>query len=135
MKLKKIVFIFIIVLSVIFDFYIGFLAFGDYLFSGKTIKVKSQNEEIVKEIKEHFKIDYNISKITYYQTFPDGYKIDIYDDKDEKQEIMEDDYKYTKIEDYFYKVKRDISNTVYILVLSILVEGIVIIIYKWKLLR
>ena len=48
---------------------------------------------------------------------------------------MEDDYKYTKIEDYFYKVKRDISNTVYILVLSILVEGIVIIIYKWKLLR
>lgn len=79
--MKKIVLlVFIILVFILLDLFTGFLVFIDILKDLKTIKVESQGEVIVQDIKEHFNIDYNITKVTFQSGIPDGYYLMIYDE-------------------------------------------------------
>lgn len=123
---KKILYLILIIIFVLVDFYTAFLAFIDYLAEYKTIKTDNQNSYIVKEIKEHFKIDYNIKKVRFFAGIPDGYYLYIYNEKNEVKRVFEDNHEDSEIYDYFRNVKADIPQHLIYLIIEILVELLVI---------
>ena len=66
---KRVLLVVIILIFILLDLFTGFLVFIDILKELKTIKVESQGEIIVQEIKEHFNINYNITKVTFKVEF------------------------------------------------------------------
>lgn len=127
---KKIILAILILIFLVIDLYTSFLTFLDYIAEYKTIRIENQNEYIVKEIKEHFNINYDIKKITFWSGIPDGYYLKIYNKNNQIQEKFEDNHEDSEIFDYFRNIKADIPLHLFYLVIEIIIE--IIIIYKIK---
>ena len=127
---KKIILAILILIFLAIDLYTSFLTFLDYIAEYKTIRIENQNEYIVKEIKEHFNINYDIKKITFWAGIPDGYYLKIYNKNNQIQEKFEDNHEDSEIFDYFRNIKADIPLHLLYLVIEIIIE--IIIIYKIK---
>ena len=64
---KRTIYIILIILFILLDLYTAFLTFLDYLAEYKTIEIYNQESNIVKEIKEHFNISYDIKRLDLSQ--------------------------------------------------------------------
>ena len=127
---KKILYVILIVIFVWVDLYTAFLAFIGYVAGYKTIKTENQEAYIVKEIKEHFKIDYNINKVRFLAGIPDGYYLDIYNAENQVERVFEDNHENSEIYDYFRNVKADMPQHLIYLIIEILLELLVIFIIE-----
>ena len=123
---KKSLYVILITLFILVDLYIAFLAFIDYLAGYKTIEIDNQESYIVKEIKEHFKIEYDIKKVRFLAGIPDGYYLDIYNKENQVQRVFEDNHEESNIYDYFRNVKEDVPQHLIYLTVAIIFELIVI---------
>lgn len=131
--LKKIIYIISIIIFIILDLYLSFLTFLDYLAEYKTIKNICQTDYIIQEIKEQFKINYDIKEITFYSGIPDGYYLEIYNMENKAETVFDDNHEDSKIFDYFNNnVKADIPKHLKHLVLTIILEIIIVIMVKRK---
>lgn len=125
--MKKIVLlVFIILVFILLDLFTGFLVFIDILKDLKTIKVESQGEVIVQDIKEHFNIDYNITKVTFQSGIPDGYYLMIYDENNNMKRVFEDEHEGSEIYHYFDDVKADIPEHLKYLIIELIFEFVTI---------
>lgn len=127
---KKILYVILIIIFVLVDLYTAFLAFIDYLAGYKTINTDNQEAYIVKEIKEHFKIDYNINKVRFLAGIPYGYYLDIYNEENQVERVFEDNHEDSEIYDYFRNVKADMPQHLIYLIIEILLELLVIFIIE-----
>lgn len=127
---KKIILTILILIFLIINLYTIFLTFLDYIAEYKTIRIENQNEYIAKEIKEHFDINYDIKKVTFWGGIPDGYYLKIYNMNDQVQEEFEDNHEDSEIFDYFRNIKADIPIHLFYLIIEIIIE--IIIVYKIK---
>ena len=123
---KRVLLLVIILVFILLDLFTGFLVFIDILKELKTIKVESQGEIIVQEIKEHFNIDYNIKKITFQSGIPDGYYLMIYDENNNVEEVFEDEHEGSEIYHYFDNVKADIPEHMKYLLIELIIEFMII---------
>ena len=123
---KTFLLIIAIMIFIIIDIFTGILVFIDYLKELKTIKIESQGEVIAQEIKEHFNIDYNITKVTFQSGIPDGYYLDIYDENNNVKEVFEDNHEDSEIYNYFKDVKADIPKHLKYLIIELIIEFIII---------
>lgn len=73
---------------VVIDGYTALLVLGDLITTTTTIEVINQSEDIVAKVKEHFNINYEITKIQYSLGFPDGYGLEIYDSRVVKEHFL-----------------------------------------------
>lgn len=124
--MKKVIFVIMISLFIIIDGWTLLLILGDMLIPTTTIEVKSQNEDIVRKVKEHFNINKDIKRIEYNRGFPDGYRLLIYDSDGDEHHVFEDRFEDSEIDDYFRKLNKDNPKHLNILLLEILIELIVI---------
>ena len=127
---KKILYVILIIIFVLVDLYTAFLAFIDYLAEYKTINTDNQEAYIVKEIKEHFKIDYNINKVRFLAGIPDGYYLDIYNEENQEERVFEDNHEDSEIYNYFRNVKADMPQHLIYLIIEILLELLLIFIIE-----
>ena len=127
---EKILLIALILIFLIINLYTGFLTFLDYIAEYKTIKFENQDDYIIKEIKEHFDINYDIKKVTFWGGIPDGYYLKIYNNLNQVQTVFEDNHEDSEIYDYFKNVKADIPIHLFYLIIEIIIE--IIIVYKIK---
>lgn len=123
---KRVLLVFIILVFILLDLFTGFLVFIDILKELKTIKIESQGEIIVQEIKEHFNIDYNITKVTFQSGIPDGYYLMIYDENNNMKEVFEDEHEGSEIYHYFDDVKADIPEHLKYLIIELIFEFVII---------
>lgn len=123
---KKIILIIIIIVFIILNLYTGFLAFLDYLKEQKTIKIESQEDYIVKEIKEHFEIEHDITKVIFQSGLPDGYYLNIYYEKNQVKEMFEDNHEDSEIYNYFKDQKADVSQHLIYLIIELVIEFVII---------
>jgi len=123
---KSIFLVLTIIIFIVIDLFTGFLVFIDYLKELKTIKIESQGELIAQEIKEHFNIDYNITKVTFQSGIPDGYYLDIYDENNNVKEVFEDNHEDSEIYDYFDGVKADMPEHLKYLIIELIIEFIIL---------
>ena len=121
--MKKTIFLILtIIIFITIDLFTGILVFIDYLKELKTIKIETQGEVIAQEIKEHFNIDYNITKVTFQSGIPDGYYLDIYDENNNVKEVFEDNHEDSEIYNYFKDVKADIPEHLKYLIIELFLE-------------
>lgn len=123
---SKIFVILLILIFLVINLCTAFLTFLDYLAERKTITISNQNDYIVQEIKEHFNIDYNIRKITFWGGIPDGYYLNIYNSMYQVEKVFEDNHEDSEIYDYFRNEKADIPKHLIYLLIEIFVEIIII---------
>lgn len=123
---KRVLLVFIILVFILLDLFTGFLVFIDILKELKTIKIESQGEIIVQEIKEHFNIDYNITKVTFQSGIPDGYYLMIYDENNNMKKVFEDEHEGSEIYHYFDDVKADIPEHLKYLIIELIFEFVII---------
>ena len=110
------------------DGYTALLVLGDLITTTTTIEVINQSEDIVAKIKEHFNINYEITKIQYSLGFPDGYGLEIYDSGGAKEHFFEDDgFEDSEIDAYFQKLNIDTPKYLKVLIIEIIL-GIILII-------
>lgn len=126
-SVKKIFFIIMIIIFIWIDCFTAVSVFQDWLIPTTTIDVTSQNEDIVKKIKQHFNITYEIKKIQYSRGFPDGYGLIIYDSYGVEDYRFEDEFEGSEIDAYFQKLDEDTPKYLMILILEIIFETFVII--------
>lgn len=127
---RKWLIVIIVFIFIIIDLYTSFLLFLDYLAEYRTIENLDKNSYIVKEIKEHFNINYDIKKVRFRQGFPDGYYLDIYDFQNKCYSKFEDIHEDSKIYEYFKNIKPNTPIYLKYLIFEIVVELIIIIILK-----
>lgn len=127
---KRTIYIILIILFILLDLYIAFLTFLDYLAEYKTIEIYNQESNIVKEIKEHFNINYDIKKVRFKSGMPDGYYLDIYNEKNQVQSVFEDNHEDSNIFDYFKNMKPDTPKHLKYIIVEILFELIIIFIIE-----
>ena len=123
---SKLFMILLIFIFLIINLYTAFLTFLDFLAERKTIIVHSQNDYIVQEIKEHFDINYDIRKITFWTGIPDGYYLNIYNNIYQVERVFDDNHEDSKICDYFRNKKTDIPKHLPYLIIEIFIEIIII---------
>ena len=110
------------------DGYTALLVLGDLITTATTIEVINQSEDIVAKVKEHFNINYEITKIQYSLGFPDGYGLEIYDSGGAKEHFFEDDgFEDSEIDAYFQKLNIDTPKYLKVLIIEIIL-GIILII-------
>lgn len=119
--MKKVILIIVIIISIIINLYTGFNLFVDNFIGKKTIFIDNQEEYIVKEIKEHFNIDYEITKVIFWAGFPDGYLMDIYNG-DSYKNVFEDNHETSEIYNYFQGVEKDRSKYEKYLIIQLIIE-------------
>lgn len=125
--MKKTIFLILtIIIFITIDLFTGILVFIDYLKELKTIKIESQGEVIAQEIKEHFDIEYDITKVIFQSGIPDGYYLDIYDENNNVKEVFEDNHEDSEIYDYFNDVKADIPEHLKYLIIELIIEFVII---------
>lgn len=105
------------------DGYTALLVLGDLITTTTTIEVINQSEDIVAKVKEHFNINYEITKIQYSLGFPDGYGLEIYDSRVVKEHFFED----SEIDTYFQKLNIDTPKYLKVLIIENIL-GIILII-------
>lgn len=123
---SKLFMILLIFIFLIINLYTAFLTFLDFLAERKTIIVHNQNDYIVQEIKEHFDINYDIRKITFWTGIPDGYYLNIYNNIYQVERVFDDNHEDSKICDYFRNKKPDIPKHLPYLIIEIFIEIIII---------
>ena len=110
------------------DGYTALLVLCDLITTTTTIEVINQSEDIVAKVKEHFNINYEITKIQYSLGFPDGYGLEIYDSGGAKEHFFEDDgFEDSEIDAYFQKLNIDTPKYLKVLIIEIIL-GIILII-------
>lgn len=110
------------------DGYTALLVLGDLITTTTTIEVINQSEDIVAKVKEHFNINYEITKIQYSLGFLDGYGLEIYDSGGAKEHFFEDDgFEDSEIDAYFQKLNIDTPKYLKVLIIEIIL-GIILII-------
>lgn len=110
------------------DGYTALLVLGDLITTTTTIEVINQSEDIVAKVKEHFNINYEITKIQYSLGFPDGYGLEIYDSGGAKEHFFEDDgFEDSEIDAYFQKLNIDTPKYLKVLIIEIILEFLLII--------
>lgn len=110
------------------DGYTALLVLGDLITTTTTIEVINQSEDIVAKVKEHFNINYEITKIQYSLGFPDGYGLETYDSGGAKEHFFEDDgFEDSEIDAYFQKLNIDTPKYLKVLIIEIIL-GIILII-------
>ena len=110
------------------DGYTALLVLGDLITTTTTIEVINQSEDIVAKVKEHFNINYEITKIQYSLGFPDGYGLEIYDSGGAKEHFFEDDgFEDSEIDAYFQKLNIDTPKYLKVLIIENIL-GIILII-------
>lgn len=108
--MRKAAFTLILILFIVIDVYTLWLMSPELLFQKRSIEVTNQENYIVERVKEYFHIEYDIRKIVYQQSFPDGYYLDIYDVAGEQHEEFDDTSNVAesdKIQQYFLDLKPD----------------------------
>ena len=76
--MRKAVFILMLILCIAINVFTLWLILPDFFFPKRSVYVTKQDDYIVEIVKEYFRIEYDISKIVYQQSFPNGYSLDIY---------------------------------------------------------
>ena len=110
------------------DGYTALLVLGDLITTTTTIEVINQSEDIVAKVKEHFNINYEITKIQYSLGFTDGYGLEIYDSRVVKEHFFEDDgFEDSEIDTYFQKLNIDTPKYLKVLIIENIL-GIILII-------
>ena len=123
--MKKAVFILMTILFIVIDVYTLWLISPDFLFPKRSIYVTNQDDYIVESVKEYFHIEYDVSKIVYQQSFPDGYFLDIYDVVGEKHEEFDDTFNVAesdKIQQYFLNLKPDTPKYLRLFTAELIIE-------------
>ncbi len=123
--MKKAVFILMTILFIVIDVYTLWLMSPDFLFPKRSIYVTNQDDYIVESVKEYFHIKYDVSKIVYQQSFPDGYFLDIYDVVGEKHEEFDDTFNVAesdKIQQYFLNLKPDTPKYLRLFTAELIIE-------------
>ena len=123
--MKKAVFILMTILFIVIDVYTLWLMSPDFLFPKRSIYVTNQDDYIVESVKEYFHIKYDVSKIVYQQSFPDGYFLDIYDVVGEKHEEFDDTFNVAesdKIQQYFLNLKPDTPKYLRLFMAELIIE-------------
>ena len=123
--MKKAVFILMTILFIVIDVYTLWLMSPDFLFPKRSIYVTNQDDYIVESVKEYFHIEYDVSKIVYQQSFPDGYFLDIYDVVGEKHEEFDDTFNVAesdKIQQYFLNLKPDTPKYLRLFTAELIIE-------------
>ncbi|HFH6748789.1 TPA: hypothetical protein ACGL8W_000364 [Streptococcus agalactiae] len=123
--MKKAVFILMLILFIVIDVYTLWLMSPDFLFPKRSIYVTNQDDYIVESVKEYFHIEYDVSKIVYQQSFPDGYSLDIYDAVGEKHEEFDDTFNVAesdKIQQYFLNLKPDTPKYLRLFTAELIIE-------------
>ena len=80
-------------------------------------------------VKEYFRIEYDISKIVYQQSFPNGYSLDIYNVVGETDKEFDDTLSVAEsneIQEYFLNLKPDSSKYLRLLEAELIIEFFVI---------
>lgn len=127
--MKKFLFIIMLIFFVVIDGYTALLVLGDLIIPTTTIEVTNQSEDIVVKVKEHFNINYEITKIQYSRGFPDGYGLEIYDSGGAKEHFFEDDgFEDSEIDACFQKLNIDTPKYLKVLIIEIILEIILIIV-------
>ena len=127
--MKKAVFILMTILFIVIDVYTLWLMSPDFLFPKRSIYVTNQDDYIVESVKEYFHIKYDVSKIVYQQSFPDGYFLDIYDVVGEKHEEFDDTFNVAesdKIQQYFLNLKPDTPKYLRLFTAELIIESFAI---------
>ena len=127
--MRKAVFILMSILFIVIDVYTLWLMSPDFLFPKRSIYVTNQDDYIVESVKEYFHIKYDVSKIVYQQSFPDGYFLDIYDVVGEKHEEFDDTFNVAesdKIQQYFLNLKPDTPKYLRLFTAELIIEFFVI---------
>ena len=123
--MRKAVFILMSVLFIVIDVYTLWLMSPVFLFPKRSIYVTNQDDYIVESVKEYFHIEYDVSKIVYQQSFPDGYSLDIYDAVGEKHEEFDDTFNVAesdKIQQYFLNLKPDTPKYLRLFTAELIIE-------------
>ena len=123
--MRKAVFILMAILFIVIDVYTLWLMAPDFLFPKRSIYVTNQDDYIVESVKEYFHIKYDVSKIVYQQSFPDGYFLDIYDVVGEKHEEFDDTFNVAesdKIQQYFLNLKPDTPKYLRLFTAELIIE-------------
>lgn len=123
--MKKAVFILMLILFIVIDVYTLWLMSPVFLFPKRSIYVTNQDDYIVESVKEYFHIEYDVSKIVYQQSFPDGYSLDIYDAVGEKHEEFDDTFNVAesdKIQQYFLNLKPDTPKYLRLFTAELIIE-------------
>ena len=123
--MRKAVFILMTILFIVIDVYTLWLMSPDFLFPKRSIYVTNQDDYIVESVKEYFHIKYDVSKIVYQQSFPDGYFLDIYDVVGEKHEEFDDTFNVAesdKIQQYFLNLKPDTPKYLRLFTAELIIE-------------
>ena len=123
--MKKAVFILMLILFIVIDVYTLWLMSPDFLFPKRSIYVTNQDDYIVESVKEYFHIEYDVSKIVYQQSYPDGYSLDIYDAVGEKHEEFDDTFNVAesdKIQQYFLNLKPDTPKYLRLFTAELIIE-------------
>ena len=111
------------------DGYTALLVLGDLITTTTTIEIINQSENIVAKVKEHFNINYEITKIQYSLGFPDGYGLEIYDSGGAKEHFFEDDgFEDSEIDAYFQKLNIDTPKYLKVLIIENILGIIILII-------
>lgn len=113
------------ILFIVIDVYTLWLMSPDFLFPKRSIYVTNQDDYIVESVKEYFHIKYDVSKIVYQQSFPDGYFLDIYDVVGEKHEEFDDTFNVAesdKIQQYFLNLKPDTPKYLRLFTAELIIE-------------
>ena len=114
-----------LILFIVIDVYTLWLMSPDFLFPKRSIYVTNQDDYIVESVKEYFHIEYDVSKIVYQQSFPDGYSLDIYDAVGEKHEEFDDTFNVAesdKIQQYFLNLKPDTPKYLRLFTAELIIE-------------
>jgi len=123
--MKKVILVIVIIISIIINLYTGFNLFIDNAVGKKTLLIDNQEEYIVKKIKENFNIDYEITKVTFWAGFPDGYLLDIYNG-DTYKNVFSDNHETSEIYRYFQGMEKDKSKYEKYLIIEMVIELVVI---------
>ena len=123
--MRKAVFILMLILCIVINVCTLWLILPDFFFPIRSVYVTKQDDYIVEIVKEYFRIEYDISKIVYQQSFPNGYSLDIYDVVGETYKDFDDTLSVAEsneIQEYFSNVKPDSPQYLRLLEAELIIE-------------
>lgn len=115
--MKKGLLIFSVILILIISVIIDWMTYFRLVFDQKiTMLCDEMDNHIIADIKEHFNIDYDFNKVTFYVGIPDGYYLILYDTNNETHNFFEDAHEGSQIFHYFNGREPDLSKYMFLLI-------------------
>ena len=127
--MRKAVFILMLILCIAINIFTLWLILPDFFFPKRSVYVTKQDDYIVEIVKEYFRIEYDISKIVYQQSFPNGYYLEIYDVVGETHKEFDDTLSVAEsneLQEYFLNLKPDSSKYLRLFEAELIIEFFVI---------